>query len=371
MAATAVERRAPTRLPIRLPATTIALADDDGGSGPAVTWIQVLRVGKFWSPRYRDFSVTKSTLAKMIENYRNFTPKAPTELPLDYNHGTNQPDTIEQGKAAGWIKDLELREDDTELWAQVALTSEAADLVRNQEYRYVSATFEFDHVHTDGEQRQKHIGPTLMAAALTNTPFVEGMQPVTLDKQSSIALADDDETAEASFSYDEQYRRVQEALSVFGDDNMSGGWYCRLVDLFDGRAIYRELGAGRDRLFRVSYSIDAAGDITFTDSPAECVADYRPLAQPAGETEMAKTIKVKDAAGNEIELAEETVLALAKQHAPKPAAAADTTRLDEAEVRLTKAEAEIVELSARCACSRRRTRALRALRPPKNSAVKV
>lgn len=57
------------------------------------------------------------------------------------------------------------------------------------------------------------------------------------------------------------------------------------------------------------------------------------------------TTKVKDAAGKEVELSEETVLALAKAHAPKPAVT-DLARLDEAEVRLTRAEATIVELTA-------------------------
>lgn len=331
---------------VQLPGRAIALADDDTGTGPATTWIQVLRAGKFWSSRYKDFSITKAILKRMVENFRTVTPKAPTELPLDYNHGTNQPDTIEQGKAAGWIKDVELRGDNAELWAQVELTPEAADLVRNKEYRYVSATFEFEHVHTDGELRKKNIGATLMAAALTNTPFVEGMEPVTLGKQAAIAL-DDDEAAETEFSYDEQRRRMDAALRVFGDDNMSGGWYCYLVDMFDGRAIYRKQPGGD--LFEVHYAIDNAGDITFTDSPAECVADYRRLATPTGETEMAKdNVKVKDAAGNEIELSAETVKALAKEHGPKTPPV-DDAAMDEIRTSLAKSETEKAELAERVA----------------------
>lgn len=333
---------------IQLPGQAITLATDDSGEGPATTWIQVLRVGKFWSPRYKDFSVTKATLARMVENYKTLTPKAPTELPLDYNHGTNRPDTIEQGKAAGWIKDLELRADGKELWAQVSLTAEAADLVRNEEYRFVSATFEFDHVHTDGDNRQKRIGATLMAAALTNTPFVEGMQPVTLARAAAIAL--DEETAEAEFSYDEQRRRIQEEIRErFGTGNYAPGcapccgpW---LVDLFDGYTIYRDCDAGDT--FRVDYTLGADGAVTFTSEPVEVRVAYEPLPAPVGEQEMA-TIKVKDAKGNEIELAEETVTALAKAHAPKSAAATeDTAALDELRTTLTQEQAKGVELATR------------------------
>lgn len=328
-----------------LPSRLITLADDDAGDGPATAWIQVLKVGKFWSPRYKDFSVTKATLSTMVENFKTVTPAAPTELPLDYNHGTNRPDTVEQGKAAGWIKDVELRATDTELWAQIEFTAEAADLVRNKEYRFVSATFDFDYVHTQGENRKKSIGPTLMAAALTNTPFVEGMQPVSLAAQSSVQLTEDDEATEADFSYEEQRRRVQAALTEAFGNSDDGSYYggCQLVDIYDGRAVYRENGTSA---FEVSYTIDAAGAVHFTDEPAEVVNGWKRLAIPTGETEMSKTIKIKDAAGNEVELSEETVKALAKEHAPK-AATLDLARLDEIEVRLTKADADIVELSAK------------------------
>lgn len=319
---------------VRMPARAFELADDDPGDGAATTWLQVLRVGKFWSPRYKDFSVTKSTLSTMVENFHEVTPKSPTELPLDYNHGTSRPDTVEQGKAAGWIKDVELRADDTELWAQVELTPEAADLVRNKEYRYVSATFDFDYVHTQDDKRKKSIGPTLMAAALTNTPFVEGMQPVTLSAQASVELTDD-EAAEALFSFTEIQRRLQAAVAKkFG--------YCAyLVDPFDGFLTYRaDYGGG---IFRIDYTLTADGAVTFTSDPIEVRVAYEPLPQSeTGATEMAN-LKVKDAAGNEIELTEDTVKALAKAHA----GTVDTARLDDIEVRLTKANADIVELSAK------------------------
>lgn len=323
---------------VRLPSRAIVLADDDTGEGAATTWIQVLRVGKFWSPRYKDFSVTKSTLSTMVENFQTITPKAPTELPLDYNHGTSRPDTVEQGKAAGWIKDVELRADGKELWAQVELTPEAADLVRNKEYRYVSATFDFDYVHTQDGNRKKSIGPTLMAAALTNTPFVEGMAPVSLSAQASVELAED-EAAEATFSFGEIRRRVQEQLTERLKAPGCCGAY--LVDLFDGFLIYRADYDGDT--FRIDYRIASDGAVTFTSDPVEVRVAYEPL---PGATEMAN-LKVKDAAGNEIELTEETVVALAKAHGPKSGDPAMLARLDELETKFTKSEADIVELSAK------------------------
>lgn len=60
-------------------------------------------------------------------------------------------------------------------------------------------------------------------------------------------------------------------------------------------------------------------------------------------------IKVKDAAGTEIELTEDTVKLLAKQHAPKPAPAADEAALDEIRTNLARVETEKTELATQVA----------------------
>jgi phage I-like protein len=80
------------------------------------------------------------------------------------------------GKAAGWLKRVELRADGEELWGEVEWTPEAADLITNRAYRFVSPSFVKDHTHKDGRK----IGTTLLAAAITNHPFLEGMQALTL-----------------------------------------------------------------------------------------------------------------------------------------------------------------------------------------------
>jgi hypothetical protein len=153
------------------------------------------------------------------------------------------------------------------------------------------------------------------------------------------------------FSFDEQRRRVQAALSEafgvaygFGDCGPCAG--CYLVDLYDGRAIYRQYtNSGSGDLFEVSFEIAADGDVHFTDTPAEVVADYRRL---SGEQQMAKTITVKDAKGNDVNLSEEVVLSLAKEHAPAPAAA-DTTlakTVTELAGKVEASAATILELTA-------------------------
>src|SRR5690349_9510650 len=96
--------------------SAVPLAGD--GAAPR-SWIQVAKTGSFVSNRYGKFSITKSDLAQMLHNFTTVTPKAPTELPIDYDHLSMDPQKPGDGVAAGWMKRLELRENGDELWAEV------------------------------------------------------------------------------------------------------------------------------------------------------------------------------------------------------------------------------------------------------------
>jgi phage I-like protein len=154
----------------------------------------------------------------MVENFKTGKyPQGSTKLPADYNHGTSHASSTDEGKAAGWVVDLELRADGDELWAQVEWTETAAALIDGKEYQFTSATFSFDYTNSNGGEE---IGPTLLAFALTNRPVVHGMQPVALAlaDPGAVRLATepgaDDAAAEGLFSFDETRRRVQAALSA-------------------------------------------------------------------------------------------------------------------------------------------------------------
>mgnify|MGYP001146154333 CR=1 FL=1 len=144
------------------------------------SWAQVLRAGHFVHSAYGEFDVTPDDLASMVANFQSgVRPKAPTRLVVDYDHGELT------GRAAGWVTDLEVRAGGTELWAQVEWTDEAAEAIRRREYQFTSAEFAWAYQDKgDGTDR----GPTLLAMAITNRPFVEGMQPLALSEKVSQAL---------------------------------------------------------------------------------------------------------------------------------------------------------------------------------------
>jgi hypothetical protein len=144
--------------------------------GTPTSWIQLARTGSFVSSRYGQFSITRDDLKQMLHNFEHVTPKAPTQLPIDYDHLSMTPQKPGDGIAAGWLTQLRLRADGDELWGLVSWTAPAAAKIKEGEYKFISPSFVKDHTHKDGSK----IGTTLLAAAITNHPFLEGMDALTL-----------------------------------------------------------------------------------------------------------------------------------------------------------------------------------------------
>jgi len=157
------------------------------------TVIQILKTGDFHHQRYGKFSVTPEVMDRMIANF-----PGPDRIPLDYNHGSLNPDP-EKSRAAGWVDNI-YKEDDglggKRLMAKVRFTEKAKEFVGNGEFRYISPEFTFNRTNQETGAQQ---GPTLLAAALTNRPFLPAMAPITLNDEGwfsdimpDIELASDD-----------------------------------------------------------------------------------------------------------------------------------------------------------------------------------
>jgi hypothetical protein len=146
-------------------------------AGPFVAgdWFQLAKVGTFFSPIYGKITIAPQDLATMFTNFKTKTPLAPTQLPIDYDHLSDEPQKPEDGKAAGWVQDLQIRDGGQTLWCSPLWTRRAAEMIANGEYRFVSPFFLTDYLD---KASGKKIGPTLKAVAITNRPFLEGMQPI-------------------------------------------------------------------------------------------------------------------------------------------------------------------------------------------------
>jgi phage I-like protein len=192
--------------------TLLASLQLSATDGDTKSWIQLARTGSFVSKRYGKFDITKTDLSQMVHNFREVTPKTPTELPIDYDHLSMDPKKPGDGIAAGWMKNIELRQEGEELWGEIEWTRPAVTRIQNKEYRFISPSFVKDHTHKDG----KKIGTTLLAAAVTNHPFLEGM--------SALALCSAGEIPFMNFSNAETLDvSAHEALNLSTEDGTKAG----------------------------------------------------------------------------------------------------------------------------------------------------
>lgn len=99
---------------------------------------------------------------------------------IDYEHQTLHKETNGQpAPAAGWFRDLRWI-DGRGLFAVAELTQRARDHIDADEYLYFSPVFEYDAV--TGVVLDVHMG------ALTNTPGISGMEPLSLVAAASAAF---------------------------------------------------------------------------------------------------------------------------------------------------------------------------------------
>ncbi len=128
--------------------------------------VQLIRTGTFTHPQYGTFDISKDHLKSFKKNFEDRARGI--DLAIDYSHESAK-------EAGGWIKTLELSDDESELWATVKWTPMAAKKLSDLEYRYLSADFSMNYVSNES---LKEFGPTLLGAGLTNRPVIKEMSPV-------------------------------------------------------------------------------------------------------------------------------------------------------------------------------------------------
>jgi len=152
--------------------------------GQVASWIQVFKLGKF-QHRFDELVIDDQFFEEIVSNFNAYRERLKADsfvVPIDYNHAGLADG--EEGKAAGWIQELEIR--DTGLYAKVAWTKRATEFIRNDEFKYISPEFSVEgDVDEFGEEID---GAFLHAAALTNRPFLRGMESVMLKTENGRKL---------------------------------------------------------------------------------------------------------------------------------------------------------------------------------------
>lgn len=107
----------------------------DATANAVPDWVHILPLGTVKTRDGRTFKIDNP--AKLISQFKNDG----IDIAVDYEHNLDSP-TIQRVDgpipAAGWIKDMQLRENG--IWARVEWTKPAAEMLAVKEYRYLSPT---------------------------------------------------------------------------------------------------------------------------------------------------------------------------------------------------------------------------------------
>lgn len=143
-------------------------------------WVHIAREGEWLGHSKGEFAFSDEVFAKILSNAN----ARETPLSFDYEHDSLNPNLSGPKISSGVIKKLELRDDG--LYAFVAWTPRAAEMIRSGEYRHCSAV-----VHPNSKHRQtgERIGPELLGVALTNDPFIDGLHPIQLTRAQAMSAA--------------------------------------------------------------------------------------------------------------------------------------------------------------------------------------
>ncbi len=166
----------PAPATLRAPSCAITCAADEGLRPASKTWNQVAVAGAFKGHRGGAFEFTAQVFAELMTNLARAANGA---VAVDYEHTS---ETMEGGVAQGgapavaWVTALEVRADGRELWGLFEwVDAQAVEYVRAGRYRYLSPALVFN---ARDRVTGKPIGAALSSVAITNNPFLLGMQPL-------------------------------------------------------------------------------------------------------------------------------------------------------------------------------------------------
>ncbi len=135
---------------------------------PVVVGFQLLKVGHFVYPGVfedEEFDIDEAYVSKMVRNFER-EQRAGHEPFVTYGH----PWDLGSTPADAWIVELEARP--RGLFGSIKLLAPTADNIAEDRFRYFSSTFHDNWRDEGGKER----GPTILSGAITNFPFLRGMQ---------------------------------------------------------------------------------------------------------------------------------------------------------------------------------------------------
>jgi len=185
------------------------LVDNSELDGSAPEWVELAQIGVWLGNPQRPEVITPQHLESALVNFERHQAAANNDVCIDYHHQTSlaKVNPGPSAPAAGWVKDMELRNGGKSLWGQVNWTSRAEELIENGEYRYLSPVLAFetpDRVSGAPQHMQ------LQCAGLTNTPFMTSLAALNEERI--------DNDTDTNGGMDAAGERAREGIFTGGED---------------------------------------------------------------------------------------------------------------------------------------------------------
>lgn len=249
-----------------------ALTDDlfENENDEAPKWVQVARTGKFlgYAGGTQPFVLDRRDLDQMVRNikehpsYQLGPDGSPVGdvIPWDFNHGSemhplegNFP--IVGAPSMGWTRDLKVLEGNgvAELWALTKFLEPARTYIRMGQYKWASCAVSFNATDPVSGRNQ---GTLITSIALTNTPFIEGMQKLVASK----GVPTESEVGKTQDAADAARKQKDQEMSVENSKVLAS-----LLGVRDNeeavQAAVKDLQALRDGLSELFSKPNAAADV--------------------------------------------------------------------------------------------------------------
>lgn len=156
-------------------------------------WSQVAAAGEFhgYAGGSRSFTFDEHTFRQLVANFRKhpaYRGGSSDVIPWDFHHASEMSACegsvpTSGAPAQGWVQELEIRhtpQGQAELWALTRWLEPAKTYIKEGRYSWASVSVVFDSVDP---RTGRVVGPVLTSVALTNQPFIEGMQKLAASKQ--------------------------------------------------------------------------------------------------------------------------------------------------------------------------------------------
>lgn len=211
--------------PIKLASVALDATTLKAGDGDKPVWVQVAKSGLYQGHK-PPFTLNKAVFDEMIANFRahpSYSVDAKgvgceDVIPWDFEH-MSSPSKLDfftaiQGvPAQGWVQELKTESDGLgghTLWALTRWLPQAQEYIRGGQYKWASVAFDTGAKDpTSGET----MGARLFSVAMTNDPFIQGMEPLAA-KNDSGAVPIEARYYEAADSTEDAFKDIKKVFSI-------------------------------------------------------------------------------------------------------------------------------------------------------------